>query len=223
MNKEHVFFLFSLCDSVVQLSIVYKKRTLFLSPCHARANERDSHSKRAISQAQRASPRVQRSRAIFSFSFLSVCLHHSLLFAANHALFLFPSKWDFYFASWFSFSVEAIHYFKGHCFYDIDYFAKKGVLISAISFSPSPSLSLSLSLLSFVHSLIHSFTLRIIKVKQFVVCVNLSNDATSSVFYFYLCWFLIALSLPSTHSLFFLFAFFTLFCSAVLFFLPLLG
>jgi hypothetical protein len=158
MNNEHVFFLFSLCDSVVQLSIVYKKTLshlpLFLSLRHARANERDSHSKRVISQARRASPRVRYDLArsfLFPF-FLSASL--SAFRGKPCKLFLLSSRWDFYFVSWFSFlvlSIEAIYYFKGHCFYDIDRLFCKKKRNSDFCY-----LSLSLSLSLFVRSLTHS-------------------------------------------------------------------
>lgn len=151
----------------------------------ARSNERDSHSKCAISQARRASLRVRHEPARslpFSFSFSAVCFSRR----AARTVFTLPSRWDFFFnfASWFSFvllPVEAIYYFNTVPTTSIDYVEKKGVLISVISFFSFLSLFLSFSLsLTHTHSLARSCALP--RLNNFC-CLNLSNDATSSVFY----------------------------------------
>jgi len=176
VNNEHVFFFFPYVIVVVRLSIVYKKNSLsylsfslslsfshafpfslFLSrPVMARSNVRDSHSKYVISQARRASLRVRHELAqslSFSFSFFLSCRLLPLVSRDEpRKLFLFPSRWDFFFnfASWFSFvllSVEAIYYFNTVPTTSIDYVEKKESWFPlSLSLLLSLSLSLSLSL-----------------------------------------------------------------------------
>lgn len=148
-QRTCLFFFFSLCDSVVRLSIVYSLSCLSLSlslfhshsvilPQRARTNVTRI---RNLQFRKRDAPLCEcdtnsRDLSFFSpvcISFsLSLFLSHthihtlsfSLLFTTNHANFFIPLEMRFfYFVSWFSFvllSVEAIYYFKRHCSYDID-------------------------------------------------------------------------------------------------------
>lgn len=156
-----------------------------------------------------------------SFS-LSFRLHRSLLFAANHAnSFFTPFEMRFFSLCILIFfrvvlSVEAIYYFKGHCFYDIDrLLCKKRSSDFCYLF-----LSLSFSLRSFNHSFARSLVFA--HRQNWTVCClrELIEWRDKFCLLFLPSSLLIALSLPPTHLLSFLFALFTLFCNAVLFFSP---
>lgn len=145
-NMSFFLFFFSLCDSVVRLSIVYKKNSLSclflslaqslsliltLSSCHGALEQTWLAFEICnFANATRLSPSAAQIRTILPVPlFLSVSLPlasrdqttQTLLYSLRDEIFL-RDFLDFVNLD-FSFvllSVEAIYYFKRHCSYDID-------------------------------------------------------------------------------------------------------